>query len=494
MATGRRVLAIDVGTQSTRAALVDPEGRIEDVESVALPLFTPRPGWSEQAPEDWWGAAARAVRELLARRPGAGVEAVGVGAQMHGVVPVDARGRALVDRAGIWNDKRAADLVARVAAASGAADLARLAGNPPQPAWAGFKMAWLREERPDVYRRTASFLVVKDFVNHRLTGVVATDPSEASGSFLVDHRTGLWSAELVEALGLSRDRLPELAASTAVIGGVSAGAAAETGLAAGTPVVCGGGDMLCQLLAAGVTRPGRVAEVSGTASIVAAWADAPAPDPRLMSLRTVGAGWVRFGIADAGGASLRWFADRLGPEGPRGLDPLLDRAAAVPAGADGLLFFPYLLGERTLGSSASRASFVGLTSAHGRPEMLRAVLEGVCLELRRALRLLAAPADPVRVTGGGAASGPWNRIRADVYRRPVRPLASVEGGIRGAAILAGVGAGWYDDPACAAEAMVRLEPEVRPDATAAAVYDGVFEEFCALHDLLDDRWPAWARW
>jgi sugar (pentulose or hexulose) kinase len=483
------VLAVDVGTQSARAALVDRAGHVTDSASSPIQLFTPAPGWAEQAPEDWWAAAVRSMSEVLRRNPDAAVAAVGVGAQMHGVVPVDAGGRALAARVGIWNDKRAAAQAANVAARPDAAALVAIAGNVPLPAWAGFKIAWMRDHAPDVHRRAATYLVVKDLVNLRLTGVRATDPSEASGTWLLDARSGRWSDDLLGALGLAREHLPDVIGPGEVIGGVTAEAAAVTGLAAGTPVVCGAGDMLCQLLAAGNTRPGRACEVSGTASVMAAWGDRPAADPRVMNLRAAGAGWARFGIADAGGVSLRWFGDRLG--GGSTLEELTRQAADVPAGAGGLLFLPSLLGERTMGSSAARGAFVGLTPGHGRPELLRAILEGVAFELRRALEVVAERPDALRVTGGGAASAVWNEVRAGVYGLPVRPLAVQEGGVRGAAILAGVGAGWWDDPAAAAERLACLGEEVRPDPERRSRYERLYAEFRALHDLLDARWPAW---
>ena len=491
MAAAEHVLAVDIGTQTARAALVDRAGRVADSASSPIDLFTPAPGWSEQAPEDWWAAAAGSASAVLRRNPGMAVAAVGVGAQMHGVVPLDAAGRSLAPRVAIWNDKRAASQAAAVAARPDAAGLSAVAGNLPLPAWAGFKIAWLRDHAPDVHRRAATYLVVKDLVNLRLTGVRATDPSEASGTWLLDARSGRWSDDLLAAVGVAREVLPDVAGPGAVIGGVTAEAAAATGLAAGTPVVCGAGDMLCQLLAAGSTRPGRAAEVSGTASVMAAWADRPAADPRVMNLRAAGDGWVRFGIADAGGVSLRWFGDQLGGGAP--LEALLPAAAAVPAGSGGLLFLPSLLGERTLGSSAARGAFVGLTPAHGRPELLRAILEGVAFELRRALEVVAERPESLRVTGGGAANGLWNQVRADVYGLPVRPLAAVEGGIRGAAILAGVGAGWWDDPAAAAERLACVAEEVRPDPDRRRRYDALYAEFRAVHDLLDARWAAWPR-
>jgi xylulokinase len=248
--------------------------------------------------------------------------------------------------------------------------------------------------------------------------------------------------------------------------------------------------MLCQLLAAGVTRPGRLAEVAGTASIVAGYATAPHRDPRLMSLRTVSGGWVNFGIGDAAGSCLRWLASQVGLAGRY---PELDaEAAAVPPGSDGLLFFPYLLGERTLGSAAARGSFTGLTLEHTRGHLARAVMEGICFDNQRALELIAAGGDaPLRCTGGGARSDLWNQIRADIYDRPVSVLADREGGVLGAALLAGLGAGWHDDAAEAAEHAVELGHRWRPRPEAVQRYRAAYATFRSVHDELD---PGWARW
>ena len=252
-------------------------------------------------------------------------------------------------------------------------------------------MAWLRCHRPDIYAGAAKLLVVKDFVNHRLCGQVATDPSESSGSFLCDAATGQWSDELLDALGVQRSKLPQIVSSTTVIGGLRTDVAGATGLLAGTPVVAGSGDMMCQLLGAGLTDNGRVALVAGTASILAMAADRPSPDLRVMNLRSASGNWARFGIADAAGVSFRWFVEQFcrTPEEPGlvggAFDRLTEEAAEVDAGSDGLLFFPYLLGERTLGTDRSRASFIGATLRHQRPHFVRAVLEGITLEDRRSL-------------------------------------------------------------------------------------------------------------
>jgi xylulokinase len=496
------VLAIDIGTQQTRAALVAPDGSLLDWAGSGIDLCAPSPGWAEQDPEVWWSTTVANILTLTGRHPDASVAAVAVGAQMHSVVPLDATGNPLASRVGIWSDKRAAAQVAQFATRPDAARLSGLAANVPLPAWVGFKMAWCRVEQPDLYERAKTFLVAKDFLNLRLCGEVATDPSEASGTFLVDAATGEWSPELVDALGLDVRLLPPIVGSASVVGRVLPEVSNATGIRSGTPVVTGGGDMLCQLLAVGLTRPGRLAEVAGTGSIVAAYGAEACPDPRVMSLRTVTGGWANFGIGDGAGSCLRWLADLL-PAGAASVSgapahsyaSIDEDAAAVPAGSEGLLFFPYLLGERTLGSAASRASFIGVTLRHDAAHMARAVLEGICFENRRALDLLTPTGDGtvLRCTGGGSRSALWNQIRANVYGRPVRSLTTTEGGIQGAALLAGVGAGWYVDAAEAAEGQIALGPVWQPRPEDGETYRAGYATFCAVHDALARHWDHWCR-
>jgi xylulokinase len=495
------VVAIDIGTQSTRAALVDADGHIHDIAATPIELFAPRPGWAEQDPQQWWETTVGNVAAIMARNPGVPVVAVGVGAQMHSLVALDASGVPLTARSAIWSDKRSLGQVLALLDRPDAGELCRLAGNRPLPAWAGFKMAWLRANMPAAYDDAAILLVAKDFLNLRLCGEAATDPAEASGTFLCDASTGQWSGTLLEALGVDRCKLPEIAGASSVIGAVTPEAAERTGLTAGTPVVTGSGDMMCQLLGSGIITAGQVALVAGTASIVAVGAATASPDTRLMNLRSAAGGWIRFGISDAAGKSFRWFADQLcapvGGAGPEQVQPafdaLVETAAGVEAGAGGLLFFPYLLGERTLGSARSRASFVGATLGHSRAHFTRAVMEGITFEDRRALECLCPGGvdGAVRCTGGGAASGLWNQIRADVFGCPVQTLALPEGGIQGAAILAGVGAGWYPDAAAGAEQVIRVADAWNPSRDAVLAYENAFQVFCAVHDALEGTWARW---
>ncbi|HXW81532.1 MAG TPA: FGGY family carbohydrate kinase [Acidimicrobiales bacterium] len=495
------VVAVDIGTQSSRAALVDAAGVVRDAQSSPIDLFGSRPGWAEQDPEQWWGTTVANIAAVTGRNPEVEVVAVGVGAQMYSLVAIDQDGCVVGGRSAIWSDKRCAEQVDEFLARPDCEELSVLAGNRPLPAWSGFKMAWLRRYMPDAYHKAHRLLVAKDFVNFRISGEAVTDPSESSGSFLCDASTGKWSDQLIEALGLDRSKLPEIVASSSVIGKVGKAAAEQTGLPGGTPVVGGSGDMMCQLLASGLTRSGRVTVVSGTSSIVATAAAQPSADPRVMNLRLATGDWARFGIGDAAGVSFRWFADHLcgaaptsGPDQVRDLyDRLTAEAATVAPGSEGLLFFPYLLGERTLGSHLSRASFIGATLGHHRPHFSRAVMEGITLEDRRALECLCPDgfSGPVRCTGGGATSSLWNQIRADIFAHPVQTLSTTEGGTQGAAILAGVGAGWYPDAAAGAEDVVRPADTWEPDEGAVRDYDEVFRTFCAVHDALGPEWQHW---
>lgn len=499
------VVAIDIGTQSTRAALVDASGRIRDTAASPIDLFAPRPGWAEQDPEQWWETTVANISAVMARNPGVTVAAIGTGAQMHSLVAVDGAGRSLTARSAIWSDKRCLDQVRAFARRPDAERLSLLAANPPLPAWAGFKMAWLRASEPAAYEGAASLLVAKDFINLRLCGAAATDPAEASGTFLCAAASGQWSPELLAALRIDGAKLPPIAASCDVIGTLRPEAARRTGLAAGTPVVAGSGDMMCQLLGTGITHAGQVALVAGTASIVAAAADGASADLRAMNLRSASGTWIRFGISDAAGESFRWFADQFcGPAAaagpadgrapvPADFDALTREAAQVEAGSGGLLFFPYLLGERTLGSARSRASFVGATLRHDRAHFIRAVMEGITFEDRRALACVcpSTPAGPVRCSGGGAGSALWNQIRADIFGHPVQTLACTEGGIIGAAILAGVAAGWYSDAAAGARRVIQPARTWAPRTDAVTVYRSAFRNFCAVHDRLEGVWDQW---
>ncbi|MCC7024841.1 MAG: hypothetical protein IT338_18575 [Thermomicrobiales bacterium] len=485
------VLAIDIGTQSSRAALLDGGGQILALAARPHHLAVPRPGWAEQNPEAWWQATIQNMRDVLGRvSTRARVAAVAVCGQMHGAVPVARDGMLLADAVQIWCDKRAAPIVAEVSEHQDLDALQRRSGNIPNAAWSGFKMAWMRREQPTLYSDAWRILTPKDFINFRLTGVVATDRTEASGSFLMDIVSNEWSPELIALLGLDAGKLPGIWPSSAVIGSVSAGAARLTGLVSGTPVVAGSGDMLCQLLGSGISVPGTACDTSGTASIISFYAEQPILDRRLMNLHAAGPHWITFGILDSGGGSLRWWHD--GFFGARETnadatyDQMMEEASRAPAGCEGLLFLPYLLGERTLGTANSRGVFFGLHSRHDRAHATRAILEGICLDLRQSLEIARdanVSVTEMRTGGGGARSALWSQIKADVYGTPVVTIQHEETGILGAAMLAMVGAGMYGSEAEAA-CLARERERFAPDQRAVALYNRKYALFRDLHERL----------
>jgi len=495
--TRQLLLAIDIGTQSTRAALLDLDGKVVASAGRAQEMDTPHPGWAEQDPDMWWANAVACIKEAMeqASATPAEVLAIGVSGQMHGTVPIDADGRLLSHQVQLWCDKRGAALVDEFKGRPGAEDSYRLSGSPPVPSWVGFKIKWLKQNAPDVYARTWKFLMPKDYVNFRLAGVASTDYSEASGFFLMDAAELRWSDVLVERLGLDRDKLPDIRRATDVLGAVTADAASVTGLAQGTPVVTGGADMMCMLLAAGLTQQGAASDITGTSGILSVFTESPVLDERLMNLHHVSDGWVPFGITDTGGVSLKWFkdnlcryeiaeADKLGVEV---YDLLDERAAQVSPGSEGLLFFPYLLGERTLGTPYARGVFFGLTPRHNVPMMARAIMEGVTFELRQTLEVVEQAGHEVNVvyhSGGGAYSDLWSQIKADIYQKPVVTFENTEGGLLGAAILAGTGAGVYAGEVEGATRCLRPLRTFEPDSALAERYDYLFGLFQELHGLM----------
>jgi len=500
------LMGIDIGTQSTRAALLTLNGQVVASASRPQEMQTPHPGWAEQDPDTWWGHTMACIKEAMAQAkvaPG-DILGIGVGGQMHGTVPLDADGRLLSHNVQLWCDKRSAEIVDRFKQLPVAENAYRQTGSPPVANWVGFKIKWLQQHAPQLYAQTWKFLVPKDYINYRLTGVASIDYSEASGSFLMDAASREWSAELLQQVGIDGEKLPPIHPSSAVIGQVTPQAAAITGLAAGTPVVAGGGDMLCMLLAAGLIEPGAASDITGTSSIFSVFTQKPVYDARLMNLHHVTDGWVPFGITDAGGVSLKWFRDnycqhQISQAQAKGVgvyDILNQLAAEVPAGSEGLLFFPYLMGERTLGTPYARATFFGLTPRHGVGAMVRAIMEGVTFEMRRTLEIVENAGHQVDViyhSGGGAYSRLWSQIKADIYQKPVGIFENTEGGILGAAILAGTGVGAYRTETEGAKKCLQVQTTFTPNEAVAGRYHSQFALFKEVHDLLQEPFNKLAK-
>ena len=487
------LMGIDVGTGGTRAIVVDEHGRIAASATVEhVPFASPQTGWAEQDPRDWWRATCGAVQGALARMAGKvdAIVAVGFSGQMHGSVLLD-REDEVIRPALIWCDQRTdqqcRDLTDRI----GAARLIELTSNPALTGFTLPKLLWVRDNEPDAWKQVKAVLLPKDYARFRLTGDRATDVADASGTLLFDVARRKWSGEMLDETGIDAAILPRAYESPEVTGSVSAEGAAATGLRAGTPVVAGGGDQAAGAVGIGIVRPGAVSATIGTSGVVFAATDRPALDPggRVHTFcHAVPGRWHIMGVTQGAGLSLRWFRDTFGTGGDDGRDPyerLTEEAARVPAGADGVMWAPYLMGERTPHLDAhARAALVGLNASHGRGHIVRAILEGVAFSLRDSFSIFAemqVPVASVRLGGGGARSALWRQIQADVYGHPVEIVEAEEGAAYGAALLAGVGGGVWRTVDEACDRVVRVRSTVPPNGAARQVLEARYRAFRAIY-------------
>lgn len=494
------VLGIDVGTGGTRALIIDEKGRVvSSATEEHEPFASPQIGWAEQQPEDWWRACGVAVHKALAgaNLTGDHVACVGFSGQMHGAVMLDGRDR-VVRPALIWCDvrteKQCVDLTQKV----GTQLLIQLTCNPALPNFTLTKFLWVRENEPENWRHVRSVMLPKDYVRFRLTGTRATDVADASGTLLLDVTNRRWSDEILEAAEMDASLLPALYESPDICAEVSADGAAETGLRAGTPVVAGAGDQAAGATGMGIVTPGAVSATIGTSGVVFAATDCPALDAkgRLHTFcHAVPGRWHVMGVTQAAGLSLRWFRDRFGAGTDDGRDPyerLTSDAARVPPGSDGLLWAPYLMGERTphLDPNA-RGALVGLTASHTREHVIRSILEGVAFSLRDSFTLFAemnVPVKSIRLGGGGARSSLWRQIQADVYGHEVEIVEAEEGAAYGAAILAGVGAKMWGSVDAACNAAVRVAQRIAPQPSVVKLMDTSYAAYRRMYPAIRSIW------
>jgi xylulokinase len=474
------LLGLDVGTGGARTVAVDESGNVLAEASSEYPLHSPRPGWSEQDPEDWWEGAKEALGKVAAEVEG---EVVGLGltGQMHGSVFLDASGE-VIRPALLWNDQRTYSQCEKITEAVGEERLIQLAGNPALTGFQAPKVLWLRDEEPENYSRVARVLLPKDYIRLRLTREYATDASDAAGTLLLDVRRRDWSGEVLAALEIPSEWMPKVYEGPESTGELNGDLAEELGLPSGIPVAAGGGDNAAAAVGVGVVKGGLLSSSVGTSGVLFAASEGFTPDPsgRIHAFcHAVPEEYHLMGVTLSAGGSLQWWRDATGAN----YDELVEAAEKVPPGAEGLIFLPYLSGERTPHlDPQARGAFVGLTSRHGIPHMTRAVMEGVVYSLRDSLEImreLDVPVDQVRATGGGAKSPLWRQLQADVYGVPIHRTTADEGPAHGAALLGGVAAGVYRDvgEACA---VVRLREEVtEPEWTR--IYEEYYEVYRSLY-------------
>jgi len=497
------VMGIDVGTSAVKVILVSEKGEMVSAADAEYPLLTPRPGWAEQEPEDWWQGTVAAARSCLEKAEvvtggEVKVAAVGLSGQMHGSVFLNGEGRVLRP-ALLWCDQRTEAQCNYITRTVGQNKLVELTCNKALTGFTAPKLLWLKQEEPELYSQVSKVLLPKDYIRYRMTGEFATEVSDASGTLLFNVAGRDWSEDMLQALGIPRHWLPECFESLEVSGHVNKEAARALGLQEGTPVVGGGGDQAAGAVGNGIVREGTSSCVLGTSGVVFWHAEAPVFDQqgRLHCFcHAVPQKWHLMGVTLSAGGALQWFRDSLCIEEKKeaweqGISPyrIIDRQAdEVPAGSEGLIFLPYLAGERTPhADAAARGAFIGLSLRHGKPHLARALMEGVSMSLRDCLELgreLGLKTSRVCLSGGGARSLVWRQITADIFNVEVFRAVVDEGPAYGAAVLAAVGAGMVDTVEDACQKFIRVADTTGPDPSRNELYEHLYALYRSLYPSL----------
>jgi xylulokinase len=490
------VLGIDSSTTATKAILVDENGTVVATSAASYGYETPQPLWSEQSPDLWWEGATESIKRVIdesGARPEQ-IEAVGLTGQMHGSVLLDAEGN-VIRPAILWNDQRTGPECDEIRRRVGRQKLIEITGNDALTGFTAPKLLWVQNHEPENWARVRHVLLPKDFVRHRLTGQYAVDVADGSGTILFDLRARTWSPEILDTLEIDQGLLPDTYEGPQTTGTVIAEAAAATGLTQGTPVVAGGGDQSANAVGVGAVSPGIVALSLGTSGVVFAATDGPSveADGRVHAFcHAVPERWHMMGVMLSAAGSLRWFRDTVAPE--RSFDDLVAGAAEVAPGSDGLFFLPYLTGERTPHPDPlARGAFVGLTVRHDLRHMTRAVMEGVAFGLRDGLELMVGAGvdqpTQIRASGGGTRSPLWRQILADVLGAEIAVVGTEEGAAYGAALLAGVGAGWWASVDDSVGSIIEVDPVAGPSSDRDA-YDDAHSQFAGLYPALAPTFHA----
>lgn len=494
-------IGIDIGTSGARALLCDDSGSIVATATSNYPVYNPRPGWSEQESEDWWQATVKVVRTVLsdsglsARQ----VKGVGLSGQMHGSVFLDRQNKVL-RKPILWNDQRSFYECAEIIEAAGSRDkLLSLVSNPPFPGFTAPKILWFRKNEPELYRKCSKILLPKDYIRFRMTGDYATDLSDASGMLLVDVKRRRWSEELLKVLNIPREMLPSLYESEDVTGAIARSAADELGLAPGTPVVAGAGDQAAGAIGTGVVRRGVVTSTIGTSGVLFAYSDILPKDSqgRLHAFcHAVRGRWHSMGAVLCAGGSLSWYCDVFARNESKVAECpdsdvyklLSEQAETAPSGSEGLLFLPYLTGERIPHDDPhARGAWIGITPRHSRKHFVRSIMEGTVYAMRDSLEIMRGikiPIEEIRLCGGGAKSPLWRRIQADVYGQPVYTLNIEEGPAFGVALLAAVSAGAFDTIQDACDSTIKVISQTDPTPENVNIYEEFYPVFKSLYKSL----------
>ncbi len=490
-------LGLDIGTGGSRALLADASGRGRYSFTAAHEeMRMLRPLWAEQEPADWWRASQSAIKGVLgtAKIDGSAVAGIALSGQMHGLVLLNAN-QEVVRPALIWCDQRSQRQVDFIDSKLGHDNVLRSIANPVLTGFTLPKLLWVRDNEPQFFQMVRTILLPKDYIRFQLTGEFATDVSDASGTALFDVAKRKWSNDMLMGLGLNSDMLPEVFESSERTGRVSEAAAEITGLSAGTAVFAGAGDQAAGAIGAGIVEPGMMSCTIGTSGVVFAYLEKPEYDARgrvHTFCHAIPNAWHVMGVTQAAGLSLQWFRNQFAPDCE--YDDLTREATLSPAGAQGLFWLPYLMGERTphLDSNA-RGAWIGLTATHGRSDLIRSILEGVCYSQKDGLEIIAglgAHPSLVRLSGGGAKSAFWQQLFADIFDRPVATLDNQEGSAYGAALLALIGTGEYGSAREVCRAAVKQVTVSEPQPQAAEFYRHRYEIYRALYPALQSTFQS----
>ncbi|NPU98454.1 MAG: xylulokinase [Candidatus Omnitrophica bacterium] len=491
------LIGIDVGTSGTKTVLFDEAGNALASATIEYPLHMPNPGWTEQDPEDWWQATVKSIQAVLKQSgvPAGEVKGLGLSGQMHGSVFLDEKHQ-VVRPAILWNDSRTAAECEEITRVIGERRLIELASNPALTGFTAPKAVWLKNKEPENFKRTRTLCLPKDYVRFRLTGEMAMEVSDGAGTLLFDVKNRTWSREILEKLGIPVEWMPKLYESTDVCGTITPEVANLTGLKAGTLVVGGGADNACGATGTGVVVEGRVLSSIGTSGVILAPSKTPQTDPEGRAhtfCHSVPNLWYLMGVVLSAGMSLRWYRDVIADSeraqaektGTDPYDVLTRLAQESPVGSEGLIFLPYLTGERTpLKDPYARGGFIGLTIRHQRRHLVRAVLEGITFAMRDSLeivRSLGVRIDEVRATGGGAKSAFWRQLQADIFGCEIATLGSDQGPAFGAAIMAGVGTGVYASIPEACDAILSVVERTEPDPARVQEYNDYYQVYHSLY-------------
>ena len=502
------LLGIDIGTSGTKTVLFDENGTPLASSTVEYPLYQPQNGWAEQDPDDWYRASVQTIRTVIETSGVSpeSIKGIGLSGQMHGLVMLDASG-AVLRKSILWCDGRTTEECAEITETIGAERLIELTANPALPGFTAGKILWVRKHEPELYAQCAHILLPKDYIRYKLTGVFATEVSDASGMNLLDVKNRCWSGEVLEKLSIDPSWLPKVYESPEVTGYVTEEIASLTGLCAGTPVVGGAGDNAAAAVGTGVVEDGKAFTTIGTSGVVFAHTSNMVIDPkgRVHTFCCAVPGcWHVMGVTQGAGLSLSWFRNNfctaeMETAKQMGVDPyyLMDKEAAnVPIGANKLLFLPYLMGERTPHLDANcRGVFFGLSAIHTKRDMIRAVMEGVSYSLRDCMEVLkemGVVSNEMLACGGGGTSPLWRQMLADLYGCPVKTVASKEGPALGVAILAGVGCGLYPSVEEACRKVIRTNEPQLPDLCAHEAYEHFYAVYRSLYPALKDSYKALA--